>query len=523
MTTASAPEATREIALADIQLSNTGSQAERRKHFDKAAIGELAESIKSIGLLSPLIGRQVNGHIELVAGERRYLAAQKAGLKVINVTVRQLTDDQVLEVQLIENLQREGLHELAEAEGYEALQKLGHGAAEIADKVGKSKAYVYARMKLLALVKDSRKAFYEGKLSASTALLLARIPIEALQKQALKEITETNRWGDGPMSVREAGEHIQENYMTRLDTAGFPTEDADLLPAAGACSACPKRTGNQPELFSDIKRGDVCTDPVCFKAKRQAFAERAIAKAKETGQVVITGKAAEKIAPHGVDRLYGGGEYQRLDLRNHDDPKDRTNAQLLGKEYVPTLLQDPETGKLVKVAPAADIKAALKTAGVRPSESRNSYAAEQSREEKKRKLEKKFRATVYEQMRPKLPTELGREDLRTIALRFYQEATNDHEKIILDLWGLEPIKSKNGYGLDHKKPIEDMLARASEADIVKLLFDLVFVKHLQVYNFSSEKPTLLLNTAKKLKINPDKIRAELAAAAKPKKAKAKKK
>lgn len=263
------------IRLANIAVSETGAQAERRKHLDKAKLAELAESIKTVGLLSPIIVRIIDGVFEIVAGERRYLAAKLAGLEHIDASVRDLTDDQVLEVQLVENLQREDLHELAEAEGYEALQKLNHTAEAIADKVGKSKAYVYARMKLLALCKDARKAFYEGKLSASTALLLARIPNDKLQAQALKENTQ-DRW-DGPMSYRAAAEHIQNNYMLRLSDAGFKTEDPELVPAAGACGACPKRSGNQKELFGDVKGADICTDTVCFAAKRQAHAARVMA------------------------------------------------------------------------------------------------------------------------------------------------------------------------------------------------------------------------------------------------------
>jgi ParB/RepB/Spo0J family partition protein len=291
----------RRLPIANLQLSRTPAQGERRQHFDKDKLQELAASIKSTGgLIQSIVVRPVqiirteglNGLIvagktyfspdeaekvahnkfEIVAGERRYLAAKLAGLTEIDCSVRDLTDEQVEEIQLVENLQREDLHELAEAEGYEALQKRGHSIDEMADKVGKSKATIYARMKLLALCKDARKAFYAGKLSASTALLLARLVGEDVQKKAMKEIIEDRRFGDGPMSYREAAEHIHENYMLRLDDAGFPTQDATLVPAAGTCGACPKRTGNQPELFGDIKNADVCTDSACFKTKREAFA-----------------------------------------------------------------------------------------------------------------------------------------------------------------------------------------------------------------------------------------------------------
>jgi ParB/RepB/Spo0J family partition protein len=179
------------IPLASLRVSDTGAQAERRKRFDKAAIAELAESIRTVGLLQPLVVRPRDDGFQIIAGERRFLAAQAAGLDTVLAAVRELTDDQVLEVQLIENLQREGLHELVEAEGYEALMKRhGYTVDDLVAKVGKSRAYVYARLKLLALCKEGRKAFYDGKISASIALLVARIPGDSLQQEALKEITQ---------------------------------------------------------------------------------------------------------------------------------------------------------------------------------------------------------------------------------------------------------------------------------------------------------------------------------------------
>lgn len=150
------------LPIANLLLSRTSAQAERRRQFDQGAIAELAESIKTVGLLQPIVVRPVritstrglNGFTvagkdymspdaaeeaardkyEVVAGERRLLAAKKAGLKEVVVSVRELTDEQVLEVQLIENLQRADVHPMAEAEGYEGLHRLRRSVEEIADK-----------------------------------------------------------------------------------------------------------------------------------------------------------------------------------------------------------------------------------------------------------------------------------------------------------------------------------------------------------------------------------------------------
>jgi ParB/RepB/Spo0J family partition protein len=514
MTTVKAIVGLRAIALEDIKLSTSGSQAERRKHFDKAAMAELASSIKAHGVLVPVIARPVNGHFELVAGERRYLAAKTAGVGAINTDVRELTDEQVLEIQLIENLQREGLHELAEAEGYEQLHKLGHSADEIADKVGKSKAYVYGRMKLLALGKGGRAAFYEGKISASIALLLARIPVESLQKEALKEILEDPY--DGPMSYRQAAELVQQDYMQRLDSAGFPTEDATLVPAAGACGACPKRTGNQPELFGDIKRADVCTDTVCFRLKREAHAAREIARAKETGRQVIDGKQAKTILPYGADSSPRGA-YHKLDERCYEDPKNRTVRQLLGKDFEPVLVKDPDSGVLVPLAPAADVKKALKDAGVK---ARPEPANPQSAQEKKAKAEKKFRRALFDKVRENYPASLGREDWNALAIAMVHEMQQETCRQLFAVWGWEPKKERYGGG-DYRKAAAELIPKLSGPDISKFFLDCTIVADLQVFTWSQDKPTALLAAAKRFKVNVEAVKRQLNAAEIPKAKKAK--
>ena len=105
------------IPIAQLKESTTNP----RKTFDEASLEELAESIRSKGVLSPLLVRPVNGHYEIVAGERRYRASQLAGRDTVPATVRELTDAECLETQLIENLLRTDLHPFEEAQGFHAL------------------------------------------------------------------------------------------------------------------------------------------------------------------------------------------------------------------------------------------------------------------------------------------------------------------------------------------------------------------------------------------------------------------
>ena len=157
-----------------------------RKHFNEAALGELAASIAQHGVLQPILVRKwtidckmpkgkcygdMHGMHEIVCGERRWRASQIAGRAEILAIVRELSDLQVLEIQVVENLQREDVHPIEEAEGYERLIKWhGYSADTLAEKVGKSRAYIYARLKLTALAPVAREAFFSGKLTASTAL-----------------------------------------------------------------------------------------------------------------------------------------------------------------------------------------------------------------------------------------------------------------------------------------------------------------------------------------------------------------
>lgn len=510
------------ISLDQLKLSHTASQAERRKHFDQTALKELAESIKSVGLLQPLVVRPCPRSVvlnylptdqthEIVAGERRFMAAQKAGLKEIAVSIRELTDEQVIEVQLVENLQREGLHELAEAEGYEALMKRhGYTVEQLVDKLGRSKAYVYGRLKLLALCKEARAAFYSGKLNASTALLLARIPGEGQQRKALKEITSGY---DGVMSFRRAADHIQRTYMLKLAEASFPTDDTELVPAAGACGKCPKRTGNQPQLFDDVKSADVCTDPPCFELKVKAHTARQVADAKANGRKVITGAAAKKLMPYSHATPKG---YVKLADHCYQDDKSRTYRQLIGKAVTPVLIEDPKEGKLIECVPEQEAAAQLRKAGIKARSS--SVSPEQRQRETKAKAERTFRRAVLDAILAKAPAKLSEKDLIEAACQLFHEMHADTQKEVLSLLAIEIPKANHGY-YDRDKAIgliRDHLASDRERRLAQLMLCLTYSSEVQVSTWSDGKAHRLIAAAKRLRIDVDSIRKGLQAPAKKK-------
>ena len=286
-------------SVADIRISKTN-----RKRFNSAKLDELAASIKAKGVAQPILIRPVTATeeepqgYEIVAGERRFRASLMAGLQVIPAMCRILSDMEALELQILENLQRDDPHPLEEAEGYERLMmKHGYNADQLAEKLDKSRSYIYGRLKLCALNLDVREQFLDNQehLPASTALLIARIPVASLQSQAVREILRPNGLPtDDPMSFRRAKQWIQDKYMLDLKKAVFVIKDAKLLPDAGSCIACPKLAGNQPLVFVGIQ-ADTCTDPYCFQEKTAAHYIKLAAQAKKQGIPVHEGQDASEV------------------------------------------------------------------------------------------------------------------------------------------------------------------------------------------------------------------------------------
>lgn len=489
----------RQLAIAKLIFSTTTHQVERRARFDPAAMTELSESIKVLGVAQPILVRPAgkDDKFEVIAGERRVLAAKKAGLEDVPAMVRVVDDEQLLELQLVENLQREDVHPMTEAEGYEALREMGRSADEIADKVGKSKAYVYARIKLLDLCKEGRRAFYDGKLNASTGLYLARIPVEKLQQQALKEIT-TGGDGGEPMSAREAQEHIHDNYMLRLSDAGFKTEDANLVPKAGACGACPKRTGNQAQLFGDVKGADVCTDPVCFRSKLAAHATQAIAAAKANGQKVLRDKDAKKAMPyeHLETHLQG---FVFLDARNYSVAGNKTNRETLGKDYKPTILVNPYNGKLHEVAPISDMPRERQAQRPSSGSASNTKEAKAKREkdELKNAIDDRTLKDTLAAIFKALPKTPGREELLSICEALESE-TADFEGLLVAV----------GIHTDAKKVPSDprkALAGCNADQLGRLAYIMSLDGGCVMLDVQS--PNIATITAKRLGIDVAKVRA----------------
>ena len=163
-----------------------------RKRFDPEALADLAESIRVHGIIQPLtVRRLASGYYQIIAGERRWRAAKEAGLTEVPAVIIEADDRKVMELGLIENLQREDLNPAEEARGYQSLMEdYGLTQEQVAQRMGKSRPAVANTLRLLALPDDLMKLVEEGQLSAGHARAILGAPTPSLQRQAAKRVVE---------------------------------------------------------------------------------------------------------------------------------------------------------------------------------------------------------------------------------------------------------------------------------------------------------------------------------------------
>jgi len=529
------------------------SSSNPRKHFDQAKLDELAVSIKTHGVLQPILVRawqvgmanpkhrpmvEMIGIYEIVCGERRWRASQIAGMDTIPAMVRELTDKEVLELQVVENLQREDVHELEEAEGYERLMKYhDYTADSLAEKIGKSRAYIYARLKLTALAPAARDLFYEGKLTASTALLIARIPGTTLQMQAATDITKPD-WKGDVMATRAAADLIRRAYTLDLEDASFKTADAALVPKAGSCDACPKRSGNDLILFADIGDPDVCTDPSCFQNKKEANYLRLKALAEKSGKEICSGKEAAEMLVNGRHSL------DKFNLANiddicYDDEQHRTYRTILGKAAPAiTLVENARDKIFVETVDTKLLAIALKKAGVakptiKTDRADVNHQKEHAAREAKAKAENTWRGKLFQEIRLKLGERFAANtfdetDLRQIVREVFRQLADTGNRGIDEvstLWNLDTTYDDED---DWLKALDEFFGKLTMPGLWLFMTDIALIEDTWVapwaYNSTVEPtPQLLLAQAARLGINAEALREPLPNSAKvqPKTAKSK--
>jgi ParB/RepB/Spo0J family partition protein len=251
------------------------------------ALVELSESIKMRGVLVPLIAKEEKNGIFLCAGERRLRAATMAKLKEVPVLVSDLASDaDMMEVALVENLQRQNLTPMQELSGVEQLAKT-LSAEDVSAHLGRSIGWVRKRLSLANLTKEWRTAYEEDQLEGWSIVFYERIARFPANVQCAMFVQWTKSNAFVPADIHGFDQRMSD-FLHWLPGAPWKITDAALLPDVGACDQCPKRSSCQPDLFADLtpmaknkaQPDDRCLDVACWNSKTVAFI---LGKIKEIG------------------------------------------------------------------------------------------------------------------------------------------------------------------------------------------------------------------------------------------------
>lgn len=188
------------VGVKEIEVSRiSGNPEQPRTRFDAKALDELASSIAANGIVQPIVVRRAGSRYQIVAGERRWRAAQRAGLHKVPVVIKEVSDDKILEIALIENIQREELNPIEEANAYrKLLDTIGLTQEQLSERVGKERSLIATSMRLLKLPEEIQKLIEEGKLTAGHGRALLLTDDKVIQIRTARSIMEKQ------MSVREA-------------------------------------------------------------------------------------------------------------------------------------------------------------------------------------------------------------------------------------------------------------------------------------------------------------------------------
>jgi ParB family chromosome partitioning protein len=504
-------------AFQDIPLNRIQeSQTNPRRTFDETKLAELAGNIRQHGVLQPVLVRPLpdgeDGFFELVAGARRYRASKLAGRETIPATVRELTDTECLELQLIENLQRADVHELDEARGYAALMQLQpdtYTVETLAEKIGRSEKYVYARLRLTHLVEEVQQAFYAGKLTVAHAFEIARLQPND-QQRALAGCFPDHRTAaallkdkkaEAAVTVRELREWIEAEIHLDLTNAPFDSQDETLLPTAGSCARCPKRTGNNPLLFPEVRHKSICTDRECYHAKVEALVQIRIKPLEESGEkpLRLSQAPAWQAKNPRPDVLYEG-QYRQA-KKKAECPQTKPAVVIDG----------PSAGKLLHVCRDEKCPVHARETRYQPTPQERTARAKELLAER---IEKQSRVRILKTIRQKLPGKLARPDLEMAALDYFRRLGHDNHRRLCRLYGWEEKKTKAAWGgmtVDYEA-IAGKTVREMDVQVLqRFLVICALVSDLYCPGFrpgqSLAKDSNLARTAARYKIDTTKVSA----------------
>ncbi len=443
-----------------------------RKTFDEARLEELAESIRGKGVLSPLLTRKVNGHIEIVSGARRYRAAQRAGLRDVTIRIAVLTDEEALETQIIENIQRDDVHPFEEAQGFRALlerEGARNTIEKVAAKTGKAAAYVAKRLRLLELIPPVAEAFSAGHIGIDHALHIAKLAADA-QEQAFAHCFDgysaANAHDRSLVPVSRLQAWIEHNVYLSLKSVPFSKDDETLVPEAGSCANCPKRTGFNTSLFSEV-REDSCADATCFNHKLDAHIALRVTKLPNLLMISESYNAA------GESSILPRRNYVEVVTRKSKKGREARPEDRLCTHLTPAIHTDGmDKGRVVKVCADPTCKVHFREREEQ-EKSRLQWKAEKTAANKKAKQTLAFRHRLLADVLKRVKPQFGCAELRMVAQFVLRSLSHELACRLAKRHGLQNPKDAHDWQMAEKA--RSLYKRADAAALAVLIFEAMFL------------------------------------------------
>lgn len=465
------PDLFKSIAMDNIKLSTTNPRSKLSEGNSK----ELVESIREHGVITPILLRPlIDDLYELVDGERRYGAAKTLELEELPAIIRELSDIEVVEIQLISFIHKKELHPLDECDGFQQLLNIkNYSPQQIAEKISKPVTYVHQRLSFQNLINPVRKAFEQGTLLLGHVILLARMQ-EYDQEELFKWL---HIYGDQWHTVQQLKENIHNKFMTNLNQAAFSKNEEELVKGVGSCKECSKRSGFNEELFNDISSKDICTDKKCFEKKVQAHISREMKKIEDE-----TGEKAVKISS---DHYVSGGGGKILTKSDYEVVKGKTDRKDVKKAIV---VHGEHKGKVVQIV----VKKEAEATKMQTPQNQKKSEVEKKNEEIKLQRRTKANHLILDAILDNISVERSPITLDDFEIDriMYCMCDNESEcEEVLRRHGLLK-KGKRFINTDEfMKIINKKLKESKELDPVKLMIELSWSGNLdcETYNVTNGK------------------------------------
>ena len=430
----------------------------------------------------------------------------------LSASIRELTDAECLELQLIENLQRADVHELDEApRGCRAHSNCSPTPTPSKPLPRKSDApekYVYARSSLDASwIEETQEAFYIGRLTVAHAFEIARLQPDD-QRRALQECFPNHKTAaailkDGKaeaVTVRQLRAWVEQEIHLDLTNAPFDPQDETLLPPAGSCAKCPKRTGNNPLLFPEVRQKSICTDRACYRMKIEALVQIRMKPLEATGEKPLRISHAPKwqIKRHDPDVLYEG---QYRTVKKAECPRTKPAVVIDGTD----------AGKVLHVCRDEQCSVHARVTHYEPSPKERAARAKELLAERTEKL---TRVRILNAIRKKLPHALARPDLEMCALDYFRRLGHDNHRRLCRVYQWEEKKTKASWGgmtVDYEALAGKAVRAMNPQDLQRFLVVCALVSDLYCPSFEASqklaKDSNLATTATRYKVDSSKLAA----------------